>query len=262
MIKLQCSRFDAGGVPVLSDAEIDRFAHNVILDYKPGLLRTPGKINYGHFIETYLEAQLDYKDIYNEDPDKPIFGMTVFREGEVKVFDRDELCVKEIWVNERTIILDNLITQDGKEGLAQFTALHESGHLFLHSGDYAGAEDFYFEPGASVSCRRENIENFASRKGRRSPSDWKEHQADCFAACIAMPGATFVPFVRQALHDNDFWKASITTGRDEDTDYLAQVLLPELIAETYGVSKTAAFIKLKKCGIVIDRKPRENGNTP
>ena len=257
MIKLQCSRFDAGGVPVLSDAEIDRFAHMVLRDYKPGLLQEPGKINYAHFIETYLEAHLEYKDIFNEDPEKPIFGMTVFEEGEVKVFDRDELCVKEIWVNERTVILDNLIMQDGKEGLALFTALHESGHLCLHSGDYAGDEDFDFGPLSSISCRRENIENFASRRSRRAPADWKEHQADCFAACIAMPGATFIPFVRQALHDNDFWKPTITTGRDEDTDYLAEVLLPELIAETYGVSRAAAFIKLIKCGIVIDRKLRE-----
>ena len=67
--------------------------------------------------------------------------MTVFTEGEVRVFDREELCVKEIWVDERTVILDNLITQEGKEGLAQFTALHEAGHLLLHSGDYAEVDE-------------------------------------------------------------------------------------------------------------------------
>ena len=255
MIKLSCTRFDIGGVPVLSDVEIDRYAHTVLKDYKPGLLQEPGTVNYGHFIESYLEANLDYQDIFNDDPERPIFGMTVFTEGEVRVFDREELCVKEIWVDERTVILDNLITQEGKEGLAQFTALHEAGHLLLHSGDYAEVDEHCFDDlCSSISCRRENIENFASRKKNRSPEDWKEHQADCFAACLAMPSATFVPFVRQALRDNGVWKASISTGSDEDTDYIAKCLLPELIAETYGVSKMAAFIKLVKCGIVIDRK--------
>ena len=253
MIKLQCIRFDSRGVPVLSDAEIDRFVHNILMDYKPGLLKKPGKINYAHFIESYLEAQLDYMDIFNEDPDKPIFGMTAFNGGEVKVFDRDCLCVKKIRVKKRTVILDNHIMQEGKEGLALFTALHEAGHLCLHSGEYAEVNDFD-QSISSILCRRDNIESFTSRKRKHSPKDWQEHQADCFAACIAMPGMTFIPFVLKALCDNGIWKTTITLGRDEDTDYIAQVILPELISETYGVSKAAAFIKMIKCGFVIDRE--------
>ena len=256
MIKLQCSRFDAGGIPVLSDAEIDRFAHSVLMDYKPGLLRKPGVINYAHFIESYMEANLQFHDIYNEDPKKPIFGMTIVEEGEVKVFDRDELCVKDIWVDDRTVLLDSFVMQEGKEGLALFTALHESGHLFFHAGDYEEVDDFY-EPPDRVLCYRDDIEALTPRKRKSAVADWKEHQANCFAGCLAMPGATFLPFVRNLLHDHDVWKASVTTGQDEDTDYLAEIILPECIAETYGVSKAAAFIKLVKCGFVIDRKPRK-----
>jgi len=258
MMKLQCTRFDAAGIPVLSDAEIDKFAHIVLKDYKPALLQEAGKINYAHFIESYLEADLYYYDIFNEDPEKPIWGMTIFEEGEIKVFDRDKLCVKDVWMGARSVVLDNFIMQDGKEGLGRFTGLHEAGHLIMPTLDDADIENLdFYEPPAFVACRRDNIENFASRRRKRTPEEWREHQADCFAGCIAMPTVTFLPFVRQILRDHGIWKPNLTTGRDEDTDYIAEELLPEFISEAYGVSKIAAFIKLVKCGIVIDRKPRK-----
>jgi len=257
MIKLNCTRFDAARIPVLSDVEINRFAHRVLMDYKPGLLQEPGKINYTHFIESYLGASLNYQDIYYENKDKPVLGMTIFTEGTVKVFNRDRLCVTEVWMDDRTVILDNYVTQEGREGLELFTALHESGHLCLDSVDY-GEDDYDFdEPRDRISCYREGIENFSSSRRQRTPQEWKEHHADYFAACIAMPDATFIPFIRQALRDNGVWKPQISTGRDEDTDYMAEALLPELIAETYGVSRKAAFIKLIKCGFVVDCKQRK-----
>ena len=254
MIKLHCTRFDVKGVPVLSDSDIEKFAYYVLQDYKPGLLREPGKINYAHFIESYIGANLDYQDIYNEDPDKPIFGMAVFNEGEIKVFDRERQCVKNIWVDGRTIVLDNFVMREGKEGLARFTGLHESGHLLLHAGDYAGIEFFeYDESVPFIACRSEGIEGLPTRKIRRSPADWKERQANYFAACVAMPISTFIPFVRQVLRSQGVWRSVLSIGLDDDTDYLARDLLPETIAENYGVSKTAAYIKLLKCGIVIER---------
>jgi len=201
MIKLHCTRFDAGGNPILSDAEIDRYAHALLKDYKPGLLEKPGIINYQHFIETYLGAMLSFQDIYCDDPDKPILGMAVFREGEVKVFDREALSIQEIWVDEHSILLDNLVLENGKEGLARFTALHEARHLLLHSGDYDGIDDYDkgFVP-ATLSCRRENIES--RRRPKCSSHEWKEHQADCFAGCLAIPTATFISFVRKLLREH------------------------------------------------------------
>ena len=257
MVKLQCSRFDAAGVPVLSDAEIDRFAHEILADYKPALLRKPGKIDYAHFIERYLGANLEYQDIYNEDPEKPIFGMAIYDAGNVRVFDRDALTVEDKWMEGRTVILDNFIMQEGKEGLALFTALHEGGHVCIHFNAYSDMDDCDFDvPIPAVYCRKDNIENFIAPKGHRSPKEWMEHQASFFAACIAMPNKTFTPFVREILHDHDYRKPHIVTGINEDNDYIAEELLPEIISETYGVSKKAAFIKLIKCGFVIEQKRR------
>jgi len=104
-----------------------------------------------------------------------------------------------------------------------------------------------------VYCRRENIENTTknSRRTVRSAEEWREHQADCFAAAIAMPNATFKPFVNSLLRENGYYKGAITIGRDSDLDILADDILPYAVSEVYGVSKRAARIKLRKMGFVI-----------
>jgi hypothetical protein len=35
---------------------------------------------------------------------------------------------------------------------------------------------------------------------------------------------------------------------------LAKEILPDIISETYGVSRTAAYVKLRKTGFVVDHE--------
>jgi len=235
--------------PILYDREIDEFARDVLADYKPNLLREPGAIRFEHFLESYLGVTIMCKDIYNEDPERPIFGMTVFRNGTVKVFDRENNRVRNIIVRANTVILDNFVMEPGREGLALFTGLHEGGHILIHSGVYDT-----FRVG-QICCRRENVENNGGKWQQRTAFDWREHQADYFAAALAMPNATFMPFVNHFLRENGIWKNCIVLGYDDDMDIFAQELLPERISEVYGVSKRAASIKLKKSGFVSDMQP-------
>jgi hypothetical protein len=259
MIEFTPRRKDKSGTPILSDAEIDQFAHAVLEDYRPELLEQPGKICFDHFLESYLEVSLAFYDIYNENPERPIFAATAFQDERLQVFDREKMRVVSIPVSAWTVIIDNSVMQPGKEGLALFTGLHEGGHIMLHAGVYvSGCADqlSLFEDALSplVSCRRDSIENFGAPVARqRSPRDWREHHADYFAAALAMPNTTFKPFVPGLLRESGFWKAKIVMGMDEDLDYLARYLLPEQISEAYGVSKKAAFVKLRKTGFVVDR---------
>jgi Zn-dependent peptidase ImmA (M78 family) len=102
-----------------------------------------------------------------------------------------------------------------------------------------------------IACRRDNIESSGNAGKERSAADWREHHADYFAAAVAMPNATFRPFVNKLLRENGVFKGSIQHGSDADLDILADDLLPDYISETYGVSKRAARIKLRKAGFVI-----------
>jgi hypothetical protein len=120
----------------MSDAEIDAFAHAVLEDYRPELLEEPGRIRFDHFLESYLGVSLAFCDIYNEDPERPIFAATAFQDERLRVFDREMMCVTSIDVAAWTVIIDNSVMQPGKEGLALFTGLHEGGHIMLHAGVY------------------------------------------------------------------------------------------------------------------------------
>jgi Zn-dependent peptidase ImmA (M78 family) len=258
MIEFKARRKDKSGTPILSDVEIDQFAHAVLEDYRPELLEEPGRIAFEHFLESYLGVSLAFYDIYNEDPDRPIFAATAFQDERLRVFDREKMSVVSIPVAAWTVIIDNSVMQPGKEGLALFTGLHEGGHIMLHSSVYVSGcanQLSLFEDALSpiVSCHRDSIENFGTTRRQRTPVEWREHHADYFAAALAMPNATFKPFVHNLLREHDFWKGKIITGVDEDLDDLARYILPECISEAYGVSKKAAFVKLRKTGFVVDK---------
>ena len=259
MVKLNPRRVDHENydTPILYDREIDEYAHAVLKDYKPLLLKEPGKINFQHFLESYLGASIEYHDIFNDDPERPILAMTIYGSGEVKVFNRENGCVSRIKVPERTVIIDNAVMYPGKEGLALFSGIHEGGHIAMHWDVYSKIlEDEVESSGynaSAVYCRRDNIEYIPkgnTKMQKRTAEEWREHQADYFAAAIAMPNITFMPFVRSILRENGYYKPSITIGRDEDLDILADDIIPDAISEVYGVSRRAARIKLRKLGFV------------
>jgi len=246
--------------PILYDREIDEFARAVLEDYKPRLLREPGALNFQVFLESYLDVDLIFKDIYTDDPKRPVFGVCAFRDGTLKVFDKENERVSNMLVRKDTVIIDNYVMESGREGLAAFTGFHEAGHFLIHQDVYR--TEYKNQTGISekklsgmVYCRRDTVENFGSNKSTASewtPRQWREHQADCFAASLAMPNSTFVPLVSGFLHEHGVFRKSIVLGEDDDLDILVKDLLPERIAEVYGVSKRAASIKLIKSGFVAN----------
>ena len=249
MLKMKIRRVDHSNdnTPILSNREIEEFAHAVLADYKPKLLREPAAVSFQHFLESYLGVTLIFRDIFNSDPEKQILAMTVFRDGTVKLFDRENNRISNSIMRANTVIIDNSVMQPGKEGLALFTGLHEGGHILMHPKVYGP-----FRAG-QVCCRRETVESVRSGGNSQwSSEQWLEHQANYFAAALAMPNATFIPFVNQLMREHNLWKGYIITGRDDDLDIFAKDILPERISEVYGVSKRAAYIKLKKVGFVSE----------
>ena len=244
MIKMRIMRVDQNNdnTPILYNQEIDEYAHAVLKDYKPELLHEPGTVPFEHFLESYLGLKTIYKDIYNENQNNPILGRTIFHDGIIKVFDRENECVSNFIVRANTVIIDNYVTEAGREGMAMFTGLHEGAHFLIHS------DVFSVKRRGQICCRREHMENLGGMP--KTAEQWREHQANRLASSFAMPDATFVPFVNHLMREYNVWKRSIVLGYDDDLDILARDLIPERIAEVYGVSKHAALIKLKKSGFV------------
>lgn len=265
IVKFKPQRVDRRNhnTPILFDKEIDEYAQAVLADYKPELLSEPGTINFQHFLESYLGMGLDFQDIYSDDPERPILAMTVFKKGKVRVFDKENERIRRITVPARTVIIDNAVMEPGKESLALFSGMHEGGHITIHWHVYTGetydgdeySMDYNEEDALNpiVCCRREHIEIKGNMKKDRTAKEWREHHADYFAAAIIMPIITFKPFVNKILRENGYYKGAITIGRDDDLDILADDIIPDAITETYGVSKRAARIKLRKTGFVLNK---------
>ncbi len=263
LIEFHCNCRHKDQTPIVTDMEIQDYAEAVLQDYKPKLLKEPGKINAVHFLESYLGATVDYQDIYYEENTSPIAGATVFNDDKVLVFDRENMCVRSIEVSAGTILIDNDTMKDGKEGFAQFTHLHEGGHYLIHPAVYRRMDNqiTLFDlglpdrPGSHVvSCKRSAICGQSERKCRFSTQEeFREHQANTFAAALAMPRQTFVPYAQEMIRSAGF-KDGIWVESDREMDWDDMILLPDIVgklAETYGVSRAAAKVQLKRQNILM-----------
>ncbi|WP_313120168.1 ImmA/IrrE family metallo-endopeptidase [Proteiniclasticum ruminis] len=268
-MKFQWNRIDKkSNTPIIKNTEIDDLAEMVLKDYKPVLLKEPRKIKYEHFLESYLGANLDYQHIYYGEDEGQIFGITAFNKERLKVFDKEALRTKHILLDKHSVVLDHYITEEGREGLELFTGLHEGGHLWMHPDVYSEPEEQLSLFGSDreqirsvTCCRRSDIENFGSQKRIRTPEEWREHQADYFASAIAMPRATFNPLVMETLRAHGITDGFVIEDAGEDEYYFVKNELTSTIVKAYGVSKTAAYVKLRKFGFVKDKKTRNEENS-
>ncbi|MDD2300116.1 MAG: ImmA/IrrE family metallo-endopeptidase [Fermentimonas sp.] len=255
MIEFRWSKVDKrnNNTPIISDTEIDELAKIILGDYKPQLLQEPRKIKFEHFLESYLGANLYYRHIYYEENEGRILGVTSFN-------NREKMCLDTVKLKKNSIVLDFYVTEEGREGLELFTGLHEGGHLWMHQGVYARNEMqmSLFENDAELKpvtcCRKTDIENFGRKGGYKTAEQWREHQADYFASAIAMPGATFIPLVQEVLKSQGITDGRIIEDAGFDEYFLAIEMLPKILVDTYGVSRTAAYVKLRKCGFVVDQE--------
>ena len=270
MIEFQWNKIDKkSNTPVIKDVELEDLAEMLLKDYKPAILKEPRKIKYEHFLESYLGANLEYQHIYYDDNEGQIFGVTAFNKERLKIFDKDNLCTRHVLLDKNSVVLDHYVTEEGREGLELFTGLHEGGHLWLHPNVYSEPEEqlSLFSSERELirpvtCCRRSDIESFGRGwTGFRTPEDWREHQADYFASALAMPRATFVPLVGETLKSHGITDGYVIEDAGIKERFFAKEQLPKVIMDAYGVSKSAAYVKLRKFGFIKDKKMLEKENS-
>ena len=258
MIKFRCFKRHPDGTPIIRDADIVKFAEAQLRDYRPELLEVPGKIDPLHFIERYLGANIDFQDIYYEEGTSPIAGATVFNDEEVRVFDRENMCIKDIPVKAGTIIIDNSTINDKNEGFARFTELHEAGHLNMHPAVYCKtpSQMSIFAARSLVLCKRETME--MGRRRLVTQEDFREHQANIYAAALEMPERPFTNLTLSLIQKYNIGidrNSVLVIPRDFNYDF--EVGLARIIgelADTFGASLQAVRIQLQARGFLMTQK--------
>ena len=258
MIRFYCRKRHQDGTPIIRDVDIVKFAEAQLRDYRPELLESPGKIDPLHFIEKYLGANIDFQDIYYEEGMSPVAGATVFNDEMVKVFDRENMCTKDIAVAAGTIIIDNSTVHGKNEGFARFTELHEAGHLCMHQAVYCRTpgQTSIFVARNIVLCKREIME--CGTRRLITQEDFREHQANVYAAALEMPERPFTKLTLSLIRKYNIGmdgNSVLVIPREINYDFeLGLTSIISELARTFGASIRAVRIQLQARGFLMTQE--------
>ena len=161
MLEFSCSRRDKRRVPILSAKEMDELAEELIADYKPDLIKNSQPIDFEHFLQFYLEADLLYETIAR---DGLTLGLTSFDHGLTQVYDLEKQEEKDIDVVEGTIILDTRLKSVGQADGYALALLKQPlvGHKEVY--EKRNQLSLFQESRPITKCRSQSIENFAYKR--------------------------------------------------------------------------------------------------
>ena len=260
MIRFNNKNKKYDGTPVICDLEVMSYAEAQVGDYKPELLKTPGKVNAFHFVELYLNATVEAQNIRDLVPGMEINGITVFKDSIIKVREDDRLVDKLFPAG--VIIIDQSL-MGWENGYSQFTICHEGGHFCMHYPAFSGQDMLAARSAMDrIMCRSTVIETDRQENRKWTDRDFMEHQANVYAAAVLMPRPSFIPFVMElnrtaGFNDGIFVRPSIDPFFQYRHWYTYLEEIGQKIAETYGVSESAAFVHMKRCGLIKTENPKE-----
>jgi hypothetical protein len=223
-------RYSSEGVPILSAAEIEAIADEVLQKHDAAALRKPTRAGVIEILHT-LEKEKGLKVIFAD------LGLR----NEKKILGRMQFPSK-------TIFLDNVLLAELEQSL-RFTAAHELAHWVLHS--YAWRK---FWSTRAVEESLDDDDDSLFRLEQRSKSDWIEWQANVFASELVMPRRAFpiaVAAIQSTLGMHKFlgevWISDHWRSRD---DYLK---ICACLAELFGVSRSAVEVRLRTLKLIHDQ---------
>lgn len=235
-------KYRSHGVPQLSNAEIEGHVVQLIRDFAPDLLHNPQALDVEMFAENYLGLQLDYADLSHKGF---IWGRMVFNNTLMVVWNPETQEADERPVDDRTIVIDNSLLDDGKERIFRSTVAHECGHGVYHD-EYFCLDTLSSSLGYCTShvpytrCKEGDIVGSLPLPGRKkrfsSDHEWLEHQAKYFSAALLMNK----PAMQTLCHDARTKQFCFDKYPGFENDALIR-----LVSDCFNVSVTSAKIRIE-----------------
>ena len=249
MLELKTS-YSLSQVPYITYDALEEYAENLVHDFSPKSLHTPGTVDIDRFIEYYLGLSIDFRHIHY---DRTILGMTAFSDGVIDVLNIDTNQPETMVLKKGTVIIDTSLSLKRNIKRRRFTIAHESSHWLLHRKALA-PENPYGNIGAFqnqyLAAKTGKIDYSRSDK-ERNDIERMERQADFLASAILMPR----PALRKSYK---MFFSSINEKRrilvkdcknPKEKEYANQLAL--YVSDVYNVSKRAASIRLEKLGAIV-----------
>ena len=225
------------GMPVLSNQKIDLMGEQMAVDFDKAILLKPHELDVERFVERYLKMSLDFMYLSHCGV---YLGTTVFQTTDyLPVYLPEERHADYAHVDAGTIIIDSSLADGSKEHRYRYTLGHEGGHSVLHTtyflNSIGSAERD--QTGIYVRCRADFKIGKNQYSGIRNMTDIEraEQQANRFSAAILMPrSAVKILLARKPYNRKAGW--------------IADAIMK--LSETFNVSYTAAFYRLKDLDII------------
>ena len=248
MIELQTS-YSLTRVPYITFEALDDYAEDLIADFMPELLNTPGWLNTDKFLEYYLGLQAEYHRICY---DRKILGITAFSDGVLRVADEDSGRPKKLPVTKGTVLIDSSLMIRWNRSRLRFTTMHECSHWILHKETFA--EDNPFKPVAlyeeQYMAAKEGRADYSRSMKEQTDIERIERQADFLAAALLMPRPALRIVYRNYFKLHGMKPRRIVIGKSPVDNFHAE-LLPFHVADEFGVSIIAARIRLEKLTAIV-----------
>lgn len=228
-------RLDDNLVPLISTADIERHAEDILRHVYPEALDSPMRVNVEKFAER-LELNIVRRRLSRNGS---IFGQMIFHPTSVDYYDLDKRGFSTYDADGGTIFADDEIFFLRNLGSWNNTIIHECVHWLKHRKHVelkraAGADV------SRISCQVTEVPP-ETKKRKRTDTEWMEWHANALAPRILMPRKTFKQKADELIA---LYKKS--NGTDRLSDVLAAVIFE--LSDFFQVSILSARIRLMDVG--------------
>lgn len=212
-------------VSYIPPSEYDKVAREFLELFYPEALKTPMPIPIEEIARTMLGLDVQYTCLSEE---LDIYGMTIFTDGIVEVYDPNEKLYDAKFFKAKTVLIDPEAVKKTNIGCRNNTIAHECVHWYKHRYYYK-MQNFSLPKYAKYCrCREAQLTELTNE-------DYiMESQAIGIAPRILMPKNTFV-------------EAAEHLGVSHDSNNRISICS---LADFFRVSKKSVEIRLGECGLL------------
>ncbi|GLG03951.1 ImmA/IrrE family metallo-endopeptidase [Sellimonas catena] len=212
-------------IPYIPTNEYDAVAEEFLHLYCEEALLRPMAIPIEHIAKNELGLDVKYIRLSEE---CDIYGMTIFSDGIVEVYDPAECLYDSKIFKRKTILIDPEAVKKTNLGCRNNTLAHECVHWYKHRLYYKMQSYTSTRQAKYCKCRVENLPNITEDE------NIMEAQARGIAPRILMPRATFIEAADQVG----------IKCKNENRDAIAR------LAKMFNVSRQSVRIRLNECGLL------------
>lgn len=213
-------------VPYIPPQEYDKVARAFLEEYYSDALKKPMPVPIEEIARDALGLDLRFDVCLSEELD--IYGMTIFTDGVVEVYDPNEGLYDTQQFKAKTVLIDPEAVKRTNMGCRNNTIAHECVHWYKHRYYYKMQKYSLPRYAKYCRCRVDELPESTDEEGIM------ESQAIGIAPRILMPECTFI---EAAEH------LAISYGKD-NRDAIAA------LADFFNVSKQSVAIRLEECSIL------------